>query len=198
MSAPGSPWTLRGECVVALFARHRPPDLPVGIERLPGPSLLVAARYTDSPVGPYLELAVASPARLGPRPGVCVTTMVVNSSDSQAGGRRNWGFPKEVSTLQWATDGGMSTLRSEEGLHVRARPHGPALPFALPVCCLQRRGDGPVVVLGWMRGRFRAATVDVDVPAGHDLDTLAGRHRAVMVRNMHLVIGSARRAVASA
>jgi Acetoacetate decarboxylase (ADC) len=194
MRAPGAPWALRGECLVAVCPRAGPAGLPPGIDRLPGPSVLVAARYTDSPVGPYLEVAVACPARVGPRPGLCVTTMVVDSSDSRAGGRHNWGFPKELTTLHWSTQSGSTSLRLAGGLEIRGRPHGPALPLALPLWCLQLRVDGPVIVLGWMRGRFRPATVDVNVPAGDPLAALAGRQRGFRVTGLHLVMGPARRA----
>src|SRR4051812_2677622 len=69
-AVPDAPWALVGECMVAVVSgrarghnRGRA-ELPLGVSRLPGPALVVAMRYTDSPVGPFLELAVAEPARL--------------------------------------------------------------------------------------------------------------------------------------
>jgi hypothetical protein len=101
------PWALAGECLVAVGRRiaDAGPGLPEGLRRLPGWVVLVAARYTASPVGPYLELAVGEPAQLGFRVGLCVTTMVVDSPDSRLGGRHNWGYPKELGTLGWIAEG---------------------------------------------------------------------------------------------
>ena len=80
-------------------------DLPEGLRRVPGPCSITAARYDDSPVGPYRELAVGEPAHLGARVGLCITTMAVTSADSRLGGRVNWGFPKELGTLVWLDEG---------------------------------------------------------------------------------------------
>ena len=75
-------------------ALAKPPvgELPDGLRPIPGPCSITAARYDDSPVGPYRELAVGQPARLGARLGMCITTMAVTSVDSRLGGRMNWGF----------------------------------------------------------------------------------------------------------
>ena len=180
------------------MVRAAPPGaLPAGIERLPGPSLLVAARYREAPVGPYLELAVASPARIGARAGLCVTAMAVDSSESLSGGRSNWGFPKELSSLHWTARPDRWSLGADNlGLSVVASPRGPAVPVVAPVCCLQRRADGPVLVPGWLRGRARPARVEVsvDIEAADPLPALAGRHRGLVVAGLRLVISRARRA----
>ena len=182
------------------FSTASPADsLPDGIHALPGPSLLVATRYTSSPVGPYLEVAVLVPARIGPRPGMHVYTMVVDSSASQEGGRRNWGFPKEMGTLGWDTTGGRVSLRWEEGgLEIEGRPRGPAVPLAVPIHCLQRRGDGPVRVPGWLRGRARGSRVAVHAPAGDSLEALAGQRRGLVVTNLQLTMAPARAVNAAA
>ncbi len=194
-SAPHAPWVLGGESVMALAtARPAPGELPDGIGRLPGPCSISATRFDDSPVGPYRELAVAQPARLGARPGMCVTTMVVTSVDARLGGRVNWGFPKELGTLAWLEEGDDRILRWEErGIVVRATPTGPPLPVLCPLRSLQRRADGPVSVRGHFRGRGRVARVDVEVPADDALAGLAGRHRGLMVSGMRLVMHPARR-----
>jgi hypothetical protein len=175
--------------------RSVPDDpLPVAFERLPGPFLLITARYTDSPVGPYMELAVARPARLGARFGLCVTTMAVSSSDSVVGGRSNWGFPKELSQLSWSTNEQGSSLLSEDlGVEASVRPRGPEVPLVAPLFCLQRRADGPVHVLGWLRGRFRPARVHVDAKASDHLQFVDGHHQGIMVNKLRLVVNAARR-----
>ena len=196
-SAPHAPWVLGGECVMGVAAASPAPgELPDGLRRIPGPCSITATRFDDSPVGPYRELAVAQPARLGARVGMCITTMVVTSVDSRLGGRVNWGFPKEMGTLVWLDDGEERVLRWEErDIVVRACPTGPHLPVLLPLRALQRRADGLVSVRGHLRGRGRMAHLEVDVPAGDDLAGLAGRHVGVMVSGMRLVVNPARRPV---
>lgn len=196
-SAPHAPWVLGGECVIGLAAADPAPgELPVGLRRIPGPCSITATRFDDSPVGPYRELAVAQPARLGARVGMCVTTMVVTSVDSRLGGRVNWGFPKEMGTLVWLDEGDDRILRWEErDIVVRARPAGPPLPLVFPLRTLQRRADGLVSVRGHLRGRGRMAHLEVEVPAGDPHAGLAGRHLGLMVSGMRLVMQPARRPV---
>lgn len=185
---------MAGECVVGLARRRGPgPPLPAGLHRAPGPCLVVAARYTDSPVDTYLELAVGEPARLGARPGLCITTMVVDSPDSRIGGRLNWGFPKELGTLRWEVDGADRQLTwQERGVVVRARPKGPAFPALVPVRALQRRADGAVVVPGRFGGRARLGRLEVEAPDGDALASLAGRHPGAVVSGMRFVVDPAR------
>src|SRR5919202_1246689 len=190
MDAPHAPWSLQGECLVGL-ARHRGPRaaLPEGLQAIPGPCLVMANRFTDSPVGPYLELVVAEPARLGARPGICVVTMVVDSPDSRIGGRINWGFPKELGTLRWSAEGDRRELRWEErGIVVSASPIGPAMPMLVPFPALQRRSDGPVFIPCRMRGRARLAKLQVEAPPGDPLAGVAGSHPGAAISGVHLVV----------
>jgi hypothetical protein len=195
MPAPHAPWSLAGECVVAWVRwRGERVPLPGDLHPLPGPCSVTAARYETSPVGPYLELAVGEPARLGARPGVCVTTMVVDSSDSRVGGRVNWGFPKELGTLHWEPAGEERSLFWEERkLRVRAVPVGPPIPVIVPLRALQRRADGMVVVPGRIRGRGRVSRVEVEALDNDPLTGLAGSHRGLIVSGLHLVVDPARR-----
>lgn len=197
MTAPVAPWALSGESLVALArCRSTPGALPEGVSRLPGPVLVVANRYSQSPVGPYLELALACPARVGPRPGWCFTTMVVDNPDARVGGRLNWGFPKELGRLLWSHDGDERELRwSDRDVCVRGVPGSLVLPFLVPMRALQRRGDGPVVVPGRVRGRARMATVTVYAPAEDQLSCLAGSHRGAHLAGMHFTVRPARRPV---
>jgi hypothetical protein len=195
---PHAPWDLGGESIVGLAAGRlrSTSELPGGLHRVPGPSSIVAARYDDSPVGPYRELAVGEPARLGARLGLCITTMAVTSVDSRLAGRVNWGFPKEFATLLWLDEGDDRVVRWEErGIVVRATPCGPPLPVMVPLVALQRRADGLVTVRGRMRGRGRLARLDVAVPTDDPLAGLAGKHRGLLVAGMRLVINAARRPV---
>jgi hypothetical protein len=192
---PTAPWQLAGECVVALVRPPacRPP-LPAGLHPVPGPLVVAAARFTESPVGPYLELSVAEPARVGARIGLCVTLMVVDSPDSRLGGRLNWGLPKELGTLRWLADDDERTLAWEDrDVVVRGVPSGPSVPMVAPVRSLQRRADGLVVVGGRMRGHARPARVEITAPDSDGLFGLAGWHRGMVVSGVRMVINPARR-----
>lgn len=195
VSPPHAPWHLAGECIAGLvWGRHRS-RLPDGIRPLPGPVVVLGVRYADSPVGPYVELAVGEPARLGVRPGLCITTMVVTSADSRVGGVSNWGFPKELGTLEWSPDGtGIELWWKERDLRVRSQPVGRlALPGFVPMRNVQRRSDGPVVVPGRVRGWARLARVEIDVPDPADpFAGLGGTHHGVQVRGVRLTVEAAR------
>ncbi|MDQ3355080.1 MAG: acetoacetate decarboxylase family protein [Actinomycetota bacterium] len=197
MAAPFAPWALAGESFAGLARCDvRLGPVPWGLHPLPGPVLVVAVCFSESPVGPYLELAIGEPARLGLRAGWCITTMVVDSAEARSGGRLNWGFPKELGTLVWRRDGAERELRwVERDLVIRGRPGGPPLPIMAPVRTLQRRGDGPVVVPGRMRGRVRLARIEVEVPPGDALEPLVGRHPGVHVAGMHFLVRPARHPV---
>lgn len=164
----------------------------MGLDPLPGPRLVVAARYDQSPVGAYRELAVAEPARLGARVGMCVTTMVVTTPEARLRGRAQWGMPKELGALDWFEDGEVRVLRwVERDVEVRGDPLGPPLPTLVPFRTLQRRSDGPVSASAHLRGLARAARVEIGVPQGDPLDWLEGRHLGTVVASARLVMGEA-------
>ena len=189
-----APWTLSGEGIGALVpGRLVRPPLPAPVRRLPGPALLVAVRYADSPVGPYHELALGVPARLGLRLGFCVPLMVVTSVDSRVGGQRNWGFPKELGTLQWGAHGDLVELRwKERDITVCAHQRRASFPGFAPVRALQARGDGPVIVPGRLFGWIHPGPVNITVPAGDGLAPIAGERRGAVVRGLSFVVRPAR------
>lgn len=193
---PDPPWSFTGECVLAwVRTRTAPVRLPPGVHGLPGWAAVAAARYTHSPVGPYLELSVAVPARLGLRPGLCVTTMVVNAAGARAGCRANWGLPAEVGTLRWGVDGSeRSMVWEERGLVVRGVPSGPAIPAMVPVRSVQGRADGPVLVPRRFFALTRLARVHVDVVDDDDsLAWLAGPHAGAVQSGVRMLVRPARR-----
>jgi len=158
-----------------------------------GPAVVVAAHYQESPVGPYSEMIVAEPARLGLRPGLCVTTIVVDVPAARVGGRLNWGFPKELGTLVWDRDGDERELRwVDRGMVVRGRRSGPVVPLYIPFRNVQRRGDGPVVVPASVRGRGHFARVEVELGDNDPLVWLAGTHRGLVVDGLHFTLDPAR------
>jgi hypothetical protein len=197
VTAPVAPWALGGESLVAVARlRSLSVALPQGLGRLPGPALIVANRITESPVGPYLELAIGVPARLGPRPGWCFTTMVVDHAEARLGGRLNWGFPKELGRLVWRQDGHERELRwVDRDICVRGAPHHLVVPTLVPMRALQRRGDGPIVVPGRVRALARPTRVTVYTPAEDPLAALAGHHPGLHLASTRLVLKPARRPV---
>ena len=191
---PVAPWVLGGESVVCLArGGGRVGTMPEGVRRVAGPCLVVAACYSGSPVGPYLELAVGEPTRLGVRFGWCFTTMVVSSADARLGGRASWGFPKELGTLTWSRDGSVRSMHwAERDVTVTGVASRFVLPALVPVRALQRRTDGPVVVPGRLRGLGRVARVTVSAPADDPMSSVAGRHLGVVVASMKYVVRPAR------
>ena len=170
-------------------------SLPPKLSPLPGPAAVMAMRYDDSPVGPYLEMAVAVPARLGLRPGLCVVAMAVTSPEARLACRSLWGLPAEVGALRWESDGRDRGMAWEgRGLAVHARPGGPAVAAVLPVRSLQWRDGAPVVLPRRLRARVGPARCRVDVADdGDPLAWLAGDHRGLVLHGARIVASPARR-----
>jgi hypothetical protein len=171
-SEAGESWWLQGESIVALVSRRGWRwDLPDGVARAPGPLLLTATRSSGSPHGPFLELAVSEPARLGSRFGWCRTLVVVDRPDVQRESRVRWGVPATLGRLEWRADDDVRRLTwLDRDLTVRGTVRRVALPWAISQRSLQRRGGDNVVVPSRARGLAHACLVRVDRPAGaaHD------------------------------
>ena len=194
MTAPLAPWALAGESIVGL-ARWRGalPMFPVGLTRMPGPSVIAATRYTDSPVGPFVELIVCHPARLGLRFGWMVSEAVVTAEDARIGGRLNWGFPSERADLSWEVDGAERALVwGSRGFVMRGTPRGMPLPWLVPVRALQRRSDGCMIVPGHQRGRAHMARVVIEAKPEDELVAVTGGHPGVMVSGLRATVHPAR------
>jgi len=194
---PEAPWSLTGEVIVA-FVR-RPPDgdanvLPPGLQRLPGPAVVWAGHWAQTPVGPFTELAVAVPARLGLRLGLCITMSVVNNADARLAGRLGWGLPRQLGSLRWLAVGPQRTLSwSDRNLEVRADVRRGAGPFTKALRGLQRRSDGLVVVPARLSGWIRRAHVTIDVPVDDGLAAIAGSRRGWIISGRTLVLEPSRR-----
>jgi len=166
--------------------------LPSDLHAVPGPRLIIGARYDQSPVGPYLELAVCEPARLGGRIGMCVTTMVVDTVEARRGGRANWGLPKALGTLGWTIDGDTRTLTwADRGITLRARAIGPPLPALVPFRSIQVGSDGPLSAPARLRGRARLARVEMETDVDDPLAWTAGTHAGAIVSSARFVMGEA-------
>ncbi len=169
-------------------------NLPAALSPLPGPLAVIGTRYDDSPVGPYLELSVAEPARLGLRTGLCVTTMAVTSAPARSACRQRWDLPAEVAAMRWSANGEERSLIWEDrGIVLSARPWGPWMPAVVPLRSLQSGATGPVVVPRRLGSRLRLARVEVDVPAGDRLFALSGSHPGAITAGARMVSRPARR-----
>lgn len=191
-------WLLRGEGMLAWVARPAgwKAPLPAGSAALPGPAAVVAMRYDDTPVGPYLELSVLVPARLGLRPGMCTVAMAVTSPEARLECRRSWGLPAELGQLRWSADGDDSRTLTwdERGFSFTASAHGPAVLAPLvPVRSAAWRPSGPVVLVRRLRARVRSATCDLAVDGGDEFEWLAGRHRGIALAGARIAADAARR-----
>lgn len=172
---------------------------------MPGPAVLLAASYSASPIGPFTEFAVAEPARLGLRPGLCVTTSVVaaSSTECRVDYRLNWGVPAEMGTLLWEVDPARRGVRRftwlERGIMMAGRPSAVRVPGWLPVRGVQRRSDGAVLVPRRVRGWLGLSLVEVRVPdddvgpgGSGGLAWAAGPHFGGVVTGMRMVVDPAR------
>ncbi|HEX8833952.1 MAG TPA: hypothetical protein VF719_07110 [Abditibacteriaceae bacterium] len=139
LNIPAPPWSLRGEAFVLLDRVH---------------PILCLVKYEDSPVGSYLELAGVRLTWGGPS----VVSMPVNSLAAREGGRRGWGFPKELADLRWEQHGERVTFRAGKTVW-RFRGFGPSFPIALSAWTVQTHNGEivrvPVRVAGKARFAFR-------------------------------------------
>jgi len=160
--------------------------------------MVAAVRYTRTPVGPYLELAVGEPAWLQRRPGLAITTMVVDSPASRLGGVANWGFPKEMGVLRWTDDGTFRSLTwADRDITVRAAANPRrGMPAWVPVQAIQPMQGGDVFVPGRLWGWLMPARVEIDVPAADPLASMAGRHVGGVLTSFGFLVGPARLPVA--
>lgn len=206
VSGPQPPWRMLGECVLAWVPV--PPGLrsllPDGVRALPGRAALVAVSYDDSPVGPFLELSLGLPARIGLRPGLCVVFQELSEPEARRAYRSAWGLPAGTGALSWQAEGAERVMRSDEmGLEVRGIPVGPSFPAVVPIRSVQRRVDGPVVLprrfLALVRLSRTVVTLDagpgnrVDRPAGVDVfSAVAGAHPGAVMSGVRIVARPAR------
>lgn len=135
VAVPEAPWVLQGEAVAFLSSHF---------------SLRLLVRYSYSPVGPYLEHALATVTRRGPH----VFQMSVNLDASKRGGRQIWGFPKTLESLTWRGTGNRLVFRRELQTF-RVRAFGPSFPLALPFWSAQQKEGKWVRVPGKISGRAR-------------------------------------------
>lgn len=193
-ATPPPPWRLVGECVLAWVPAPRSLRdlLPAGVSALPGRAALVAVSYDSSPFGPYLELSLGLPARLGLRPGLCVVFQALSQPDARRAYQAQWGLPAAVSPLSWWADGDERVMRCEEPeIEVRGIPVGPRFPAIVPVRSVQRRPDGPVVLPRRFLALVRLSRTVVSTGPSA-LSAIAGSHPGAVMAGMRVVTRPAR------
>lgn len=134
---PPAPWRLTGQAVAFLAS-------PL--------TLRLLVNYQTSPVGPYLEHALARPTWRGPH----VFQMSVTLEDSLIGGREIWGFPKTLENLRWQKNGARIIFRRENQIF-RLRVCGPRFPLSLPFWTMQDLRGHAVRVPGNIRAMAQFA-----------------------------------------
>lgn len=190
-----SHWALLGEAVVGFATRPRRVfRLPQGFHRMPGPALILAESFVDSPVGPFLSLSVGEPARLGMHPGFYFGAAVLNNANARRAGRQYWGYPHELGSLKWISEGNTrGVVWEERGVEVRAEIFGRPLPVLFPLRSIQRRSDGPVVIPAKLKALMRRAHLTLSTTADDPLVAFGGAHRGVALSGMLLRRNAARR-----
>ncbi|MFI7602979.1 acetoacetate decarboxylase family protein [Actinoplanes sp. NPDC049681] len=173
---PPSPWHLRGQLHLSVFAvpRRALPPLPAGLRPLAlgGRSLVGAAWVAYEPGGTlhYRELLAAVLVRpLRPT----VMDIWVDSPESCEGGRALWAIPKDLAELTVAPPAAAATGIA----HAEIRP-GRRLPgrWPAPLSLVQAREDGTRVrtpVSG--TAALRRTGITWHIESGSPLSYLAGR-----------------------
>lgn len=138
-----APWRLEGSGLILLLRRdtaerdprwYAMPDS--GEVARPGIGLLIFADYWRSEAGPYRELLfIPGRFRADGRLLWSITRILVSSPESVAGGRGNWGIPKELGafTLLRDADGSRRLHVAQEGETVAElswRPRGVEIPVS--------------------------------------------------------------------
>jgi hypothetical protein len=163
-TVPAAPWRLTGSAIVML-TRARPRR---GV-------LLAFVHYETSPVGPYDELARIGLTWSGP----AVLEMFVTSPRSREGGRRNWGFPKQLAELQWWQQRRHTVFRAGTS-EWRFRACGPWFPIQLKAWTVQqlegRAVNVPIELSGHARLAFNGKRIAFQI-SQFEMQVLAPRIR---------------------
>jgi hypothetical protein len=104
-----TPWVVRGQALVILghLSRRAARQLAGNPRGFAAPPLLGSFAalglidYTETPVGPYHELAVLPGILWRDLPGALMSHMLVDSARSVLAGRAIWGLPKALAYFAW-------------------------------------------------------------------------------------------------
>jgi hypothetical protein len=203
---PPTPWIVAGRALVVIghLGRADARQLagrPRGFAAPPlagSVAVLGLVDYSDTPVGPYYELAVSPGVLWRDLPGALVSHMFVDSARSRLAGRALWGLPKELARFFWEpervavsdpTDRPLLTVTWEE---YGAWPRLGIPP--LPVMTLRGPRRQLFTVGGWASG-IRRARVRLTIPPASPLAPLAaltrGPYLALWLDHLRLRISDA-------
>jgi hypothetical protein len=166
---PPEPWRLCGRGYISLWlvpSRVLPP-LPAGVRPVSvlGRTAVATALVDYQPGGvlAYHELLACALVREGPRPGLSITDIWVDSPASRAGGRELWGIPKELADFELTHERGARAAVRRDGVELaaaRVRPGrlGVRLPFPLRGTVLQTLDGAVARTPVSASGRLRLAT----------------------------------------
>jgi acetoacetate decarboxylase len=203
------PWPLRapGPVLASLHwveANHArqlvPPEFRL-LRFLPGWTIggLLLARYGPGSALEYSELVVgAATVWHGRGPALWVTDLFVDNPDSVEGGRTLLGAPKRLAAFSWEED---EVTVAESGSPICRVRHRPGLRLwrqRLRLVALHRDVRDPSAATAALHGqtltgRWRLASLDVDVPEGSPWEWLTSRKPIVGLRgrDVELLLGGA-------
>ncbi|GAB2980168.1 acetoacetate decarboxylase family protein [Saccharothrix stipae] len=199
VSYPPEPWQLHGRAWVSVWLVRATalPPLPVRPVTLFGRAVVGTAFVDYRPPGmAYHELLAAVLVREGPRFGVSITRIWVDSPASRAGGRELWGIPKESAEFEW--DGDLAASAGDaHGPIASVRAGSPRFGVRLPAATSTWQAFGRGLARTPLRASGHVAPVGVvwDVAPAGPLAWLLP-HRPLLglaVRGMRMTFGPRRR-----
>jgi Acetoacetate decarboxylase (ADC) len=158
-------------------------------------------RYSDTPVGPYSEIAATVVPDGGDGYGH-IPFIVVDSLASIVGGRANWLLPKALARFEWSsadTSAGAVSIVGEQpatpawSINVQFSTSGEASELRLDNHVEQVTNDGGVHRFdGEMTGQMTAASVDVTGHADGPLAALLhpGTYDGTSLTGCHFEVGA--------
>lgn len=158
-------------------------------------AVIWCGHWAQTPVGPFSELVLAVPARIGPRVGLSVVVNIVTSIDARVAGQLGWGFPRRLGTLQWLAVDNTRTLSWREGeVTIEGEAQGTTgRPYGTLFRALQHRVDGPVVVPIRVVGWSRRARLKVHAREEDEFAPVTGEVYGRLVGGRQVVLHPARR-----
>jgi Acetoacetate decarboxylase (ADC) len=199
-SVAGAPWHTRCRVVTWLHAVDASAldAFPAAI-RPDGVALVAWAlvRYSDTPVGPYDEIAATLLPDGGDGYGH-IPFIVVDSLPSIVGGRTNWLLPKALARFGWSEDSLAVTVSGEApdypewSISAVIEPSGDSTPLDIPNHVQQASTDGEVRRFdGTLSGSMRMASVIVDGQAEGPLSSLLvpGRYDGTVLSDCEFHVG---------
>lgn len=111
-----APWKLKGEGIILVYKFKRKWLEAHGLlsdkeiqDFKGGLGYVMLVNYSESPVGAYRELLFI-PGKFKSHGKQIISKIYVDSEDSTANGRYNWGIPKETVPFIWQQEGNVTSI----------------------------------------------------------------------------------------